>query len=85
MRLSIEESNKLAEIYANKVLVEDMTAGDGGVFGDTGTGDINDLENGDDYAPGDNRIPFIMGVQSRKGPVKKKKGKKKKKLPFLGS
>jgi hypothetical protein len=78
MRLSIAESNKIAEIYTNKVLVEDMT--DGGVLGGGG-GDINDLENDDDYAPGDNRIPYVMGIQSRKGPVKK--GKKKKKLPFL--
>ena len=80
MRLSIEESNKLAEIYTNKVLVEDMS--DGGVLGG-GNSDL-ELENEDEYAPGDNRIPFIMGrTQSRKGPVKK--GKKKKKLPFLSS
>ena len=76
MRLSIEESNKLADIYTNKILVEDMT--DNGVLGG-GSGD-QELENEDEFAPGDNRIPFVMGIQSRKGPVKKKKSKK---LPFL--
>lgn len=65
----------LSDIYENKVLVE-MDVG--GVVGGMPTSGGN-LENADDYAPNDNRIPYVMGrIQSRTGLVKK--GKKSKKL-----
>lgn len=65
----------LADIYENKVLVE-MDVG--GVVGGMPTSGGN-LENTDDYAPNDNRIPYVMGrIQSRTGLVQK--GKKSKKL-----
>ena len=82
MRLSIAESNKLAEIYTNKVLVEDMT--DGGVLGGGGGDSPQDMENGDDYAKGDNRIPYVIGKIQTRRDDKNRRGKKKyKKLPFL--
>jgi hypothetical protein len=68
-------SRKIAELYENKVLVE-MDVG--GVTGGVPTSGGN-LENVDDYAPNDNRIPYVMGrIQSRTGKVgkKDKKGKK---------
>lgn len=75
MRLSIEESNKLSQLYTEKVLVEmDVD----GVMGGSETSD-EDLENHDDYAPGDDRIPHLIGnVITRKGatPLKKKKGRR---------
>ena len=73
MRLSIEESNKLSQLYTEKVLVEmDVD----GVMGGSPTTD-DDLENHDDYAPGDSRIPKLIGnVITRKGPVPLKAKKK---------
>ena len=101
MRLSIAESNIIAEIYINKVLMEDNSSGNvGHAFGEVGSvgsvlgrGDfMSGLVNGDDYAPGDNRIPHILsGLETRRGKIKgnSKKGKtknsKSKKLPFLSS
>ncbi len=72
MKLSIEESNKLSQLYTEKVLVEmDID----GVMGGSPTTD--DLENQDDYAPGDSRIPKLIGnVITRKGPIPLKKRKK---------
>lgn len=67
--------HKIAEIYENKVLIE-MDVGS--VVGGTPTSGGN-LENADEYAPNDNRIPYVMGrIQSRTGKVGKKlkKGKK---------
>lgn len=64
----------IAKIYEEKVLVE-MDVG-GVVGGVPTTG--GDIENSDDYATGDNRIPYLMGrIQSRTGLLKKKKDSKK--------
>lgn len=72
MRLSIEESEKLIKLYTEKVLVE-MDVND--VMGGSATTD--DLENHDDYAPGDSRIPKLIGnVITRKGSIPPKKRKK---------
>ena len=70
MRMSSKDQKKLEKIY------EDMGVGD--VIG-TPDGDEK-LENEDDYAPGDTRIPFIVGkddVLTRKGKVKMPRKKKK--------
>lgn len=69
----------LSDIYENKVLVE-MDVGS--VVGGVPTSGGN-LENADDYAPNDNRIPYVMGrIQSRTGKVGKKKKKVARKLPL---
>jgi hypothetical protein len=61
--------HKLAEIYENKVLVE-MDVGS--VVGGLPTSGGN-LENADDYATGDNRIPYLIGrIQFRNGATGKK-------------
>jgi hypothetical protein len=74
MRLSIEEHKKLSDIYENNVLIE-MDVG--GVVGGLPTSGGN-LENVDDYATGDNRIPHILGhTQTRNGKLKNSKKKKK--------
>lgn len=76
MRLSIEEQTKLANIYETKVLVEMDVAG---IMGGAPTSG-GSLENVDDYATGDTRIPKVLGgMQTRKG-LAKKKGKKKRKV-----
>jgi hypothetical protein len=64
---------KLEELYT-KILNEDMTSG--GAYG----GDIEGhagIEATDWYAPGDMRNPFGWGVDTRKGRLKTKKGKKR--------
>jgi hypothetical protein len=82
-RLSSKEEKIIADLY-QEILNEDMDAG--GMLGGVPT--HNDLENGDEYATGDNRRPFLLGkgtIQTRKGAVKnRKKAKKvKKTLDFL--
>jgi hypothetical protein len=69
----------LSDIYENKVLVEmDVGSITGGSLTSGGN-----LENADDYAPNDNRIPYVMGrIQSRTGKVGKKKKKVARKLPL---
>jgi len=64
------------------VLKEDMTAGAGGALGSGSSynppGEVN---SGDTYAPGDARVPKVLGkgkVQTRKGSAGGKKKKKKK-------
>ena len=60
-------------------LMEDMTAGDGGVFGGGDSfGHGGDLEAEDWYAPGDHRVPksIFSGIIRR--PKVDPKGKKKK-------
>lgn len=79
MRKSIDDNKNISELYIEKVLVEDSGMDSGGVLGG-GDGSL-DLENEDDYAPGDNRVPHILGISTRRGKLKKKK--KGKKLPFL--
>ena len=76
MRLSIVDQEKLSDIYLESVLVEDMTVGDMVGGSPTSGGSI---ENIDSYAPGDTRIPKILGgVQTRNGMKKKKKKSMKK-------
>lgn len=62
-------------------LLELNTAGAGGAFGDAPSmGHGGDVPGGSDfYAPGDSRLPKILGVYSRNGKVNtnKRKGKKK--------
>jgi len=62
-----------------KILNEDNVAGVGGVFGSgPSIGSIfnppSQISSGDNYAPGDARIPFVFGE------IKKNKKKKKKKI-----
>lgn len=65
-----------SNIFA-KILNEDNLAGIGGVFGDgQSIGGIynppSQISSGDNYAPGDARIPFVFGA-TKKGKKKKKK------------
>lgn len=74
-RLTIEEQKQLADIY-DSIMINEMDAGD--VLGNI-QGHGGDIENTDFYAPGDNRIPKLLGgVQTRKGILKKKKKRAKK-------
>ena len=64
MRLSSKDHEILSNIYSEKVLVE-MDVG--GVMGGSPTSG-GSIETGDNYAPGDTRIPKLLGgVQTRKG------------------
>lgn len=83
-RLSTLEEKKIADLY-QEILNEDMDSG--GMLGGVPTHG-GEIENSDNYAPGDNRRPFLLGkgtIQTRKGPIKNKKNKKKlkKSLDFL--
>ncbi len=80
LRLSNLEEQKLANLYQE--ILEDMSAGSGGVFGEPQE-PIVDLgePNDDNYARGDTRIPksiFGSNILSRKGLVKMKRKKIKK-------
>jgi len=79
-RLSIQEQQKIADIY-QEILEEDMDSG--GLLGGLAPADaITSLDNKDNYAPGDTRIPKILGrgvVQTRKGAIKRKNKKRVKK------
>ncbi len=61
-RLSTEESKKIADLY-QEILNENMDTGS--IFGTAGN--VTDLAspNYDAYAPGDNRIPHVLGTQTR--------------------
>jgi len=81
LRLSTKEEKKLADLYDQ--ILEDMSAGEGGMFGSPET-PVEDLgiENSDNYAAGDTRIPksiFGGDILSRNGLVKKNKKKSKRK------
>ena len=69
MRLSSKDRDILSNIYSESVLIEmdvDSVMGGSPTLG-------GELENGDNYAPGDTRIPKLLGdVQTRKGKAKKK-------------
>ena len=74
----MESSGRFEQLFF-KVLKEDMTAGAGGALGSGSSynppGEVN---SGDTYAPGDARVPKVLGkgkVQTRKGSAG---GKKKK-------
>jgi hypothetical protein len=80
LRLSTLEEQRLANLYQE--ILEDMSAGDGGMFG-TPQDSVEDLgePNGDNYATGDQRIPksiFGGNIMSRKGLIKRKTKKIKK-------
>ena len=81
------ESTGRFEEYFLRSLRESMTSGAGGVFGDGPS--MHDIYTPDDpisrdtYAPGDARVPKVLGkgkVQTRKGTVGGRKKKKKKKV-----
>lgn len=74
----MEKSTGRFAKYFKKVLEEDMTTGDAGV-GSTGDGFApNNSTSSDSYAPGDARVPKVLGkIQTR---IKKKKKKKAKKV-----
>lgn len=61
--------NLYAQVFL-KCLNEDNVAGSGGVFGSYPSGD---------YAPGDTRIPHVLGAKKTKKTKKKKKKKNKNK------
>jgi len=72
-RLTIQEQKDLGDIY-DQIMINEMESVD--VLGPFIT--HNRLENQDDYATGDQRIPKLLGgVQTRKGMIKKKKKSKK--------
>ena len=77
----MESSGKFEQLFF-KVLKEDMTAGTGGALG-TGSGynpSKGEIDSSDWYAPGDARVPKLLGkgkVQTRKGTAGGKKNKKK--------
>lgn len=54
-------------------LAETMVSGDGGVFGDT----VDIQQSSDAYAPGDARVPKVIGPIQRRAGLAKKKRKKK--------
>lgn len=81
-------SDNQARYYAarfKRMLIEDMTAGAGGAFGDTGSmGFGGAIGNTDFYAPGDMRIP-TPGKKTRKSKKPKKKERKNNKSENVGS
>ena len=64
------DEQKLSELCD---LILEMETGD--VFGQVVQD--NSLENKDTYAPGDNRIPSILGGYSRRGKLKNRKKSRK--------
>lgn len=81
-------SDNQARYYAarfNRMLIEDMTSGTGGAFGDAGSmGFGGAVGNTDFYAPGDMRIP-TPGKKMRKAKKSKKKSHKNNKSEDVGS
>lgn len=70
--MSIEDQKKLENIYLEQVMIEMDCAS---IFGIDSTHG-GELENGDNYAPGDTRIPKVLGkVQTRRGTTGKKNKK----------
>jgi hypothetical protein len=67
-----KSSGLFAKVFYN-LLDEDMSAGSGGVFGSFDSGP------GDTYAPGDARIPFVLGGKKKRKRKSKKKRKTRKK------
>ena len=64
-----------------KTILEDNTAGAGGVFGDVPSmGHGGSVGNSDFYAPGTAIVPYAIGAKVVKG--KGKRGKKKIKIPI---
>lgn len=83
MRMSTDETNKIAELYES-IYNESLVSA--AVVGDSAGLEGGSVETGDNYAPGDTRIPTVIGIQRRTkinnvfDPLKhqKKSGKKKK-------
>ena len=69
-----EDDKKIAILFEK--IIQEMDSGD--VFG-VGSLLQNGLENDDNYAPGDNRHPTLLGIQTRMGSIKKRRNKKSKK------
>ena len=68
----------LFEKYFDKALNEDNVAASGGVFGSTTSGSGGMFPGGGDfYAPGDARIPDLLGSKTKKKRKKKRKNRKK--------
>ncbi len=65
----------LEQLYM-EIFNEDMTSG--GTFGGDIAGHAG-IEATDWYAPGDARNPYGLGITTRNGRLKKKKGKKRRK------
>jgi len=70
-----EKRSGLFEKVFYNLLNEDMSAGSGGVFGSFNPGGFG---GGDTYAPGDARLPHILGQKKRKKNKSKRKQKKRK-------
>lgn len=75
-KLSSQDLENMKNIYL--ALLEEMDVG--GVVGGEDTS--LDLENKDDYAPGDTRIPTLLGktIQKRQGKINTKKKRLRKKV-----
>lgn len=75
-RLSSTDFENLGNIYESLLVEMDV----GGVVG-TGTEELK-LDNEDDYAPGDTRIPTLLGntIQTRKGKITRRKKRKNKRV-----
>ena len=69
----VNDKIEIANIY-QQMLNEDMTSG--GAFGGDIAGHAG-IENTDWFAPGDARNPYSLGITTRNGALKKKKGKKR--------
>ena len=89
----MESTGRFEKLFF-EALRENNTAGSGGALGSGASmgavyGPNSGAENigsGDTYAPGDARVPKVLGkgkVQTRKGPTGGKKKKKKKKTDGL--
>lgn len=64
------DSEAISELYVEMVSVDVV-----------GTSNISGgIENSDDYAEGDARVPKVLGAYTRKGKIKRKKRKKSKTL-----
>lgn len=72
-----EKGSGFFEKVFYNLLDEDMSAGSGGVFGTSTTGGFG---GGDTYAPGDARVPHILGQKKRKKNKSKHKKRKNKKM-----
>lgn len=75
--MSQENQHKISGLFAKvfyNLLDEDMSAGSGGVFGSFDSG------GGDTYAPGDARMPHILGGKKRRKKRKKSRKSKKRKM-----
>ena len=86
----MESSGRFEQLFF-RILKEDMTSGAGGSFGDGPSTHAvysppDTIDSGDTYAPGDARVPKVLGkgkVQTRKGATGGKKKKKKKDVSYL--